>query len=108
MGMNRIICVFQPHTFSRTKALLPEFADSLSLADKVYLADIFPARETNTYGISSKDLQKLIPCSEYYDSFDNIAEKLKNDASKGTLIITMGAGEAYKCADILLSANDID
>lgn len=108
MGMNRIICVFQPHTFSRTKALLSEFADSLSLADKVYLADIFPARETNTYGISSKDLQKLIPCSEYYDSFDNIAEKLKNDASKGTLIITMGAGEAYKCADILLSANDID
>lgn len=107
MGMKNIICVFQPHTYSRTKALLNEFAETLSLADKVYLAEIYPARETNIYGISSKDLQDLIPNSEFCMSFEEIADRLSQDAEEGTLIITMGAGEAYKCGDILLK-NAID
>ena len=53
-------CVFQPHTYTRTKALLPEFAEALTLADHVVLADIYAAREKNTLGISSKDLQERI------------------------------------------------
>ena len=57
---NRIWCVFQPHTYTRTKALMPEFAQALSMADKVVLADIYPARETDNLGISSKDLADLI------------------------------------------------
>ncbi|HCF45222.1 MAG TPA: UDP-N-acetylmuramate--L-alanine ligase, partial [Lachnospiraceae bacterium] len=50
-------CIFQPHTYTRTKAFLPQFAKSLALADKVILADIYAARETDTLGISSADLQ---------------------------------------------------
>lgn len=103
MGMKKIICVFQPHTYSRTKALLEDFADALSLADKVYLAEIYPARETNIYGISSSDLQRLIPGSEFMQSFDEIANELKKQQLDGCLIITMGAGEAYKCGEILLN-----
>lgn len=53
-------CVFQPHTYTRTKAFLSDFADALSLADKVILADIYAARETDTLGISSRDLQEEI------------------------------------------------
>lgn len=51
-------CIFQPHTYTRTKALLPEFAEALTLADHVVLANIYAARETDTLGISSADLQK--------------------------------------------------
>ena len=99
----RIICVFQPHTYSRTKALLSDFAKSLSIADKVILAPIYPAREENVYGIESEDLSKLIEGCEVIHSFDAIASRLKELAHDGDLIITMGAGEAYKAGDILLS-----
>ena len=56
----KLWCVFQPHTYTRTKALLPEFAQALKLADHVVLADIYAARETDNLGISSKDLQARI------------------------------------------------
>ena len=56
----KVWCVFQPHTYTRTKALLPEFAKALTLADHVVLADIYAARETDNLGISSRDLQKQI------------------------------------------------
>lgn len=56
----KVWCVFQPHTYTRTKALLPEFAKALTLADHVVLADIYAARETDDLGISSQDLQKQI------------------------------------------------
>ena len=69
-------CVFQPHTYTRTKAFLPEFAQALSLADKVILADIYPARETDTLGISSRSLQEIIVNSgtecHYFPSFEEI------------------------------------
>mgnify|MGYP002231093361 CR=1 FL=1 len=52
--------VFQPHTYTRTKALLPEFCKALSEADAVVLADIYAAREKDTLGISSKDVMKGI------------------------------------------------
>lgn len=103
LGKKRIICVFQPHTYSRTKALLPQFAEALSIADKVYLAEIYPAREQNTYNISSSQLAKLIKGAELCASFEEIADKLSKIASEEDLIITMGAGEAYKAGDILLS-----
>ncbi len=74
----KLWCVFQPHTYTRTKALLPEFAQALKLADHVVLADIYAARETDNLGISSKDLQARIqelgtPC-EYFPTFDEIEE----------------------------------
>lgn len=92
MDYDRIICVFQPHTYSRTKALLPEFIEALQLCDKAILADIYAARERNTYGISSKAIADAIDGAEYYASFDEIEARLKEIAQPHDLIITMGAG----------------
>lgn len=92
MDYDRILCVFQPHTYSRTKALLPEFIEALKLCDKAILADIYAAREQNTYGISSKDIADALDGGEYYDSFEKIEARLLEIAQPGDLIITMGAG----------------
>ena len=93
----RIICVFQPHTYSRTKAFLSDFARVLSMADIVVLADIYAAREKNTIGISSKDLlaelQKNGQESYYFPSFDEIEKFLSEKCINNDLLITMGAGD---------------
>lgn len=105
LDCQRILCVFQPHTYSRTKALLEDFAKALSNADKVYLAEIYPAREQNIYGVSSEDLAKKIPDARVYPDFESIADALRKDIRPGDLVITMGAGEAYKTADLLLQSD---
>ena len=102
----KIWCVFQPHTYTRTKALLPEFAQALSMADHMVLADIYAARETDTLGISSEDLQKLIqelgtPC-EYFPTFDEIENFLLENCTQGDLLITMGAGDVVTIGEHLL------
>lgn len=98
--------VFQPHTYTRTKSLLPEFAKSLSLADEIILADIYAAREKNTLGISSKDLMdeinKLGTKTHYYPSFSEIENFLLENCSSGDLLITMGAGDVVKIGEHLL------
>lgn len=99
-------CVFQPHTYTRTKALLPEFAEALSHTDRVIVAEIYAARETDTLGISSADLQKLIaekgtPC-EYFETFDEIENFLLENCTSGDLIITMGAGDVVNIGEHLL------
>ncbi len=99
-------CVFQPHTYTRTKALLNEFAKALTLADHVVLADIYAAREQNTIGISSEDLRKKIeelgtPC-EYYPTFDEIETSLLSSLTPGDLLITMGAGDVVVIGEHLL------
>ena len=102
----KVWCVFQPHTYTRTKAFLPEFAKALSLADHVVLADIYAAREKNTLGISSLDLLELIqkegiPC-DYFPSFDEIENFLLENCTQGDLLITMGAGDIVKVGERLL------
>jgi UDP-N-acetylmuramate--alanine ligase len=102
----RLVLVFQPHTYSRTKALLSDFADVLSMADLVVLADIYAAREKNTYGISSKDLlQKLkekgCDC-HYFPSFEEIEKFLLKNCINGDLLITMGAGDIVNVGEHLL------
>ena len=99
-------CVFQPHTYSRTKAFLSDFAQALKAADHVVLADIYAARETDTLGISSKDLQEKIleaggNCT-YFPSFDEIENFLLEKCSPGDLLITMGAGDVHKIGENLL------
>ncbi len=105
-GHNRIICVFQPHTYTRTKAFLSEFAKSLSLADIVVLADIYAAREQNTIGISSlnlqKELQNLGSECYYFPSFDEIENFLLKNCINGDLLITMGAGDIVQVGEHLL------
>ncbi len=99
-------CVFQPHTYSRTKKFLKEFATALSLADKIILADIYASRENDTLGISSRDLQKEIhnlgkECF-YFPSFDEIENFLLQNCINGDLLITMGAGDVVKIGEKLL------
>ncbi|MCM1058007.1 MAG: UDP-N-acetylmuramate--L-alanine ligase [Firmicutes bacterium] len=99
-------CVFQPHTYSRTKALLKDFARALCLADKVVLADIYAARETDSLGISSETLQNEIRALGhecfYFPSFDEIENFLLENCIKGDLLITMGAGDVLKIGENLL------
>ncbi len=106
---NKIWCVFQPHTYTRTKALLNEFADALSLADHVVLADIYAARETDTLGISSRTLRDKIvelghECNYFptISGFGEIEKFLLQNCTKGDLLITMGAGDVVKIGDELL------
>lgn len=92
---NRVLVAFQPHTYSRTKALFDDFVAELARPDKVYLAEIYAARETNTIGISSKDIADRLPNAEYYPTFDSLREALKRDARPGDMILTVGAGNIY-------------
>lgn len=103
---NRLIICFQPHTYSRTKAFLDDFAEVLSKADMVVLADIYAAREKNTYGVSSKDIMDLIKnrgteCY-YFPSFDEIEKFLLKNCINGDLLITMGAGNVVEIGESLL------
>ncbi|MDE7414860.1 MAG: UDP-N-acetylmuramate--L-alanine ligase [Lachnospiraceae bacterium] len=99
-------CVFQPHTYTRTKAFLKEFSLALSLADKVVLTDIYAAREKNTIGISSIDLlhelEKTGTECYYFQSFDEIENFLLKNCINGDLLITMGAGDVVKIGESLL------
>ena len=99
-------CVFQPHTYTRTKAFLNDFAKALSLADEIVLADIYAAREKDTLGISSRTLQaeieKLGHRCHYFPTFSQIEAFLLENCTKGDLLITMGAGDVVKIGDDLL------
>jgi UDP-N-acetylmuramate--alanine ligase len=99
-------CVFQPHTYTRTKAFLKDFASALTLADKIVLADIYAAREINPGDISSKDLQeeilKLGKEAYYLECFDDIENFLLENCTNGDLLITMGAGDVVTIGEALL------
>lgn len=99
-------CVFQPHTYTRTKLLLKEFAQALSLADHVVLADIYSARETDTLGISSEtlleELKKLGSSCYYFDSFKKIEDFLFAHCINDDLLITMGAGDVVNIGESML------
>ncbi|MBH1942124.1 UDP-N-acetylmuramate--L-alanine ligase [Mobilitalea sibirica] len=99
-------CVFQPHTYSRTKHLLKDFAKALSLADKIVLTDIYASREKDPGDISSKDLVKeleLMGKEVYYSpSFDEIENFLLQNCMNGDLLITMGAGDIGSIGESLL------
>lgn len=103
---NKLWCIFQPHTYTRTKAFLHEFAAALKAADTVILADIYAARETDTLGVSSKDIAELINAAGgnalYFSYFDDIENYLLQHASDGDVILTMGAGDVYKIGEHLL------
>lgn len=97
---------FQPHTYSRTAALLDDFAGALSQADEIVLADIYAAREKNTIGISSDDLRKHMleqNTNVYYiPEFKDIEKFLLEHVKEGDVLITMGAGNIYEVGEELL------
>ena len=102
----KLWCVFQPHTYTRTKAFFQEFAEALSHADHVILADIYAARETDTLGVSSEALSDAIRSlgtdSHYFPSFAEIETFLKENWNAGDLVLTMGAGDVVKIGEDLL------
>ena len=101
-----IWCIFQPHTYTRTKALFPEFVEALTHADHIILADIYAARETDTLGISSADIARELKnrgCDAYYfPSFREIEEFCSQRCQKGDMLITMGAGDVVNIGEDLL------
>lgn len=104
---NEIWCVFQPHTYTRTKALLPEFAKALQAADHVVLTKIYAAREQDTGMVSSEDLAELLQKQyqtdvTYFPTFEEAETYLKKNCKKNDLLITMGAGDIVNVGEDLL------
>ncbi|MBQ9428575.1 MAG: UDP-N-acetylmuramate--L-alanine ligase [Clostridia bacterium] len=103
MGFDRVFCVFQPHTYSRTKGLFDDFAASLRLCDRAILADIYPARETDTLGMSSQLLASAVGQGAlYFDSLEKIADYLKDNVTGRDAILVMGAGDIIKLTPLLV------
>ncbi len=103
MGFNRVWAVFQPHTYSRTYMLLDDFAKALSIPEKVVLSEILAVREENTYHIYAKNLADKIPGSVWFHTFDEITDYVVANAKAGDLILTLGGGDVYKCANQIVS-----
>jgi UDP-N-acetylmuramate--alanine ligase len=101
----KIITVFQPHTYSRTKSLLKEFAQALKLSDKTILLDIYAARELDTGEVHSKDIlnemKRLNANGVYADSFENAVKYVNEFVEEGDTIIAMGAGNVNKIIKLL-------
>lgn len=116
MGFNKVWAVFQPFTFSRTKILLDDFARVLQIPDRTVLTDIFGSREKNTFGIFTRHLAEKIPdciwfpqdeSTEWTDerkyyNFSQICDYICENAQQGDLVITLGCGDAYKIAKMIL------
>lgn len=117
MNFNNVWAIFQPFTFSRTKLLLDDFARVLQIPDKTVLTDIMGSREKNTYGIFTRHLAEKIPkCIWFpqdenaewtderkYFNFSQICDYVCKNAESGDLIITLGCGDAYKIAKMILN-----
>ena len=102
LDYKRVICAFQPHTYTRTYELFDDFAAVLKQPDVTLLAEIYAAREENTIGISSRDLAAQIPGSIYCADLQQVTEKLRELARPGDLILTVGAGDIYLAGEALV------
>lgn len=102
MGFSRILCAYQPHTFSRTAGLLDEFSTAFADADRVYFADVYAAREQNVYGVTSETLAERVGASATYcGTFASVATAIQKEARAGDLVIVMGAGDIFHVFDLL-------
>ena len=105
-NMKKVWCVFQPHTYSRTKALLNEFANAFYNADNVIITDIYAAREKDTGEINSEDLvneiRKTSNNAIYIKDFSDIESYLKDNLKSGDILLTIGAGNVYKVGEELI------
>ena len=105
MAGRRIVLAFQPHTYSRTKALFDDFVRELKKPDVVVLAEIYAARERNSIGISSADLAEQIPGAVYCETLPEVTEYLRQNVQEGDIVITMGAGDIFRAGEALLHEN---
>lgn len=103
MSFKRVWVVHQPFTYSRTAMLLDEFAEALSVADKVVLTEIMGSREKNTYNIYSKDLAEKIDGCVWFPTFEEVARHVVDNVEAGDLVITTSCGDVYKVADMMIA-----
>lgn len=103
MGYGHVWAVFQPFTYSRTKMLLDDFARVLQIPDYCVMSEIMGSRERNTYNIYTKDLAVKIPGSVWFDTFEEIADYVTAHAKPGDLVLTLGCGDIYKAAKLMLN-----
>ena len=106
LGHQRVVCAFQPHTYTRTHELFDDFVEVLKRPDVTLLAEIFAAREDNDIGISSADLAAKIPGSVYCPTLADVTEKLREIARPGDLLLTVGAGDIYLAGEALVKDAD--
>ncbi len=103
---NKSWVIFQPHTYSRTKSLLDDFAHALLNFDNIIVTDIYAAREINTYNISSKDLVEKINTlgknAIHISDFKDIVEYIKNHAQSTDIVLTLGAGTVTEIGPMLV------
>ena len=102
LDYKKVIVVFQPYTYSRVALLRDDMIKALSLADKVFLTPIVAAREENVYGVKSEDITEKLADACVVADYNELADKMIASASEGDLIITMGAGDIFKSAHIVL------
>lgn len=102
MGYKRIIVAFQPHTYTRTKALFDDFVRELRRVDLAVLAEIYAARESNKLGISSLDLAQQVDGAVFFETLPELSSYLRSVAREGDIILTVGAGDIYKAGEMLL------
>ena len=103
MGYKRVVLAFQPHTYSRTKALFDDFVRELKKSDVVVLAEIYAARERNTIGISSAQLAEQIPGAVYCETLPDVTAYLRENVREGDIVVTMGAGDIFRAGEALIS-----
>ena len=101
MGDHRLVLAFQPHTYSRTKALMADFVRELKKPDVVVLAEIYAARERNTTGISSADLAEQIPDAVFCETLPEVTAFLRQNVREGDVVLTMGAGDIFRAGEAL-------
>ena len=102
MQYKRVWAVHQPFTYSRTSLLMDDFARVLSIADKVVMTEIMGSREVNTLGVYTSQLAEKIPGSVWFNTFDEVAQYVVDNAESGDLVITLGCGDIYKAGKIMI------
>lgn len=103
MEYNTVWAVFQPFTYSRTKEHMDDFAKVLQIPDKCVMTEIMGSREVNTDGVYTSQLAEKIPGSVWYDTFDEVADHILAHVKPGDLVITLGCGDVYKIAKIIIN-----
>lgn len=102
MHYSRVWAVFQPFTYSRTYMLMDDFAEVLKIPDRCVMTEIMGSRERNTYGVYTSQLAEKIPGSVWFNTFDEVADYVIKNAKDGDLVLTLGCGDIYKAAKIMI------
>ncbi len=103
MGYKKVWAVFQPFTYSRTKNHFDDFVRVLKIPDRCVMSEIMGSREINTYGIYTSQLSEKIPDSVWFNTFEEIADYIVDNAESGDFVITLGCGDIYKAAKMIIN-----